>query len=518
MTINWDSLWKQFESEPIPAAKPFIKACLDPNIQFVGAFCGIQSAKTLSGADATYALLYGPQPLMLPSHIRGKTPMEVWLVSKSYQLCETQLETFRWRTPAGIWATDKDMKRWGVTKGDRYTHWLMPRKDCEDIAPIKLRLRTSRDPEAMRATPVLGLLNGDEAAYWPEKSIINAQGRAIVARTKFIFTTSPRGKDYIYRNIAVPGGWPGGVGPDPKVAAFGWTSADNPYADKEHLARLRRILGKEYAKQELDGTFTDHIGYVYGMFDRHLHMKALPSKDPEDYDIIVGGIDPGMRDPFAAGVWGRMDGGWYQLWEFHQTGQSAARLAPIFKATQDHWNVKTWFVDKRRPSEIQDLRDAGVNAFPNIDIHRENDRHTIAPMVGICRELLRNGKLFIGEDHEWTAEEFEKYHYQDDVEEREKNTQDIPVDWMNHHMDQMRYAICSVEDIPDVKPRYRQGSRQEPKEFSHVPTSKVMPSVAQSLAAQDDEQDAVEARNQSGKRNTSPQWLRNRLRMRERLT
>jgi hypothetical protein len=84
-------------------------------------------------------------------------------------------------------------------------------------------------------------------------------------------------------------------------------------------------------------------------------------------------------------------------------------------------------------------------------------------------------------------------------------------------MDQMRYAICSVEDIPDVKPRYRQGARQEPKEFSSVPTSRVMPSVAQSLAAQDEEMDVLEARNQGGTRNTAPQWLRNRLRMREKL-
>ena len=71
------------------------------------------------------------------------------------------------------------------------------------------------------------------------------------------------------------------------------------------------MLGREYAKQELDGLFTDAIGYVYPMFDRLIHMVAPPSLDPEFYKIIVGGIDPGTRDPFAAGVWARTwEGAW----------------------------------------------------------------------------------------------------------------------------------------------------------------------------------------------------------------
>jgi len=498
MAINWDALWNEFDpqgkntpthSPPFDKQKPFIQAALDPKIQYVSAVCGIQSGKTLGGADATYAGMYGPEPVMLPPHVRGRTPMEIWFVSKSYQLCDTQLETFRMRTPPDIWASESEVRNWGLKKGDQYTHWLKPRKGCEDQAPIKLRLRTSKDPESLRATPFLAWVWGDEATYWPEKSFLNLQGRAIVARTKFIFTTSPRGKDYVYRNLALPGGWPGGVGHDPKISSFGWSSADNPYADKKHLERLRRILGREYAKQELDGLFTDAIGYVYGMFDRSTHMVKPPSDDPDYYPIRVGGVDPGTRDAYAAGIWCRTkEGVWYQVWEFHETGGSSMRFASLFRVAQEKWKVQRWYVDRAKPSDAIDLRDAGVKAYQAIYVHSETDNKVIPITIALCRELLRAGKLFIGEGDEYTAEEFEKYHYKDESDDNPTNTRDIPVDWMNHHMDAMRYAICSVEEIPNVKPRYRSGVDQMPRSNAERPKKPVgvlTASTKDYLAAQD---------------------------------
>ena len=145
----------------------------------------------------------------------------------------------------------------------------------------------------------------------------------------------------------------------------------------------------EYARQELDGLFTDAIGYVYGMFDRSVHMVPPPSLDPEYYPVRVGGIDPGTRDPYAAGIWVRdADRHWYQAWEFHETGGSSSRFGGLFKREQEKWRVSKWYCDKRSPSAVIDLRDAGVRAVPNIDIHGENDAHTIAPMVAVPAVLV----------------------------------------------------------------------------------------------------------------------------------
>jgi len=468
MGINWSD----FATEPFDKQKAFIEDAINPEIQYVAAFTGIQGGKSLCASDALFACLYGPKPVTLPEVMRGRTPMEVWLASKSYALAEVLFETFKWRTPEDIWATEKQMKRWGLTRGDRFTHWLVPREGIGDPCPIKLRLRTASDPESFRATPALAIVNADELAWWKEKAWFNLQGRGVVARTKYIITTSPHGKNFSYRTIAVPGGYGTGKIEDPKIRVHTWTSADNPYADKKHIERLRKIFGLEYAKQELEGLFTDSIGYVYGNFDRTIHMKKdseLPGLKPSDYEIIVGGVDPGASDPCVASVWGKTvagdEGKWYQLEEhvWHR-GEIPTRVAPVLLALQARWNVKTWYVDKARPTDWQIYREMGVRAKPHIDIHWESDKRSIAPMVAVCKELLRSGRLFIREDHEFTAEEFEKYHYPDEVDEREKNTNDTPVDWMNHSMDAMRYAICAVEDLPsDRAPRYRTGSDLMPR-------------------------------------------------------
>ena len=515
LMFNWA---KDFVTEPFPKQQAYILDAIDPKVQYVTACCGLQSGKSLVEADALYACLYGPNPVMLPVGPRSKTPMEVWIASKSYALAQSMFETFRWRTPAHIWATEKDLRGWGVTRDDRFTHYLRPRDGCEDQAPLRLRVRTASDPDGMRATPTLGVVVADELARWKPVSWLNLQARGIVARTKFIAGTTTNGKNFVYRELALPAGYGGRDITDPQKRIHTWTSADNPYADKNHIERLRRIFGREYAKQELEGLFTDSIGYVFGTFDRTTLMVPCPSEKPEDYSKIGGGIDPGWTDAFAGGVWGKLkaDGKWYQLWELHETQATADDLAPLFLEQQEKWGVEKWYTDKRRPSDINRLRKNGVNAVPNIDIHGENDQRTIPVMLAVCQGLMQQDKIRIMPDHDWTAEEFENYHYPDPSDDNPKNTNDIPVDWMNHHMDQMRYALCSMEEIPDAKARYRQGPDQKPRELhSRSPLTVEKATMSDYMREQDRKFDERASRERSmAGRNVDNRWLRNRVRNR----
>lgn len=522
MSIDWSG----FVTEPHELQKGFIEDCADPAKQYVAAFCGLQSGKSFAEADGALLALYGSTPLMLPEEIRGRTPMEVWIASKNYPLAESMFETFRMRTPEDIWATDKQLRRWGLTRGDRFTHWLVPRNGTPDPCPIMLRVRTASDPNSLRATNRLKLVVGDEWAHWKELSTNNIQARAIVARTKFIIGTSPKGKNHAYRNIALPGGWMPGikgrmVSRDQKISVHAWTSADNPKADADHIKRLMKLFGREYAAQELMGMFTDAIGFVFGEFDRSTMMDGIvaPSTHPKDYELITAGIDPGWTDAFAACVWGLwpVDGRWYQLFEFHETQATALDIAPALKKAQDQWEIETWWTDKRRPTDIALLKRAGVRAKPNIDIHSETDKRTIPPMLAICQGLMQQDKIRILNDHEFTAQEFENYHYQDPSEENPKNTNDIPVDWMNHHMDAMRYALCSVLELTHQGPRYRKGPNQRPQEVRTVEKKSAIPTLHESLAFQDDRMDAMEEKSMGGGRKSAGHFFRQRMRTRKEL-
>jgi hypothetical protein len=488
--------WTAFQTEPHSKQKDYIHDCIDRNIQYVAAFCGIQAGKSFVEADGAYASAYGPDPIMLDEDVRGKAPMEMWIVSKSYPLAEAMLDTFRLRTPEGIWASERECRNWGVTKGDRYTHWLKPRENCPDRAPIKLRVRTASDPESLRATNKLGLVMADELAHWKPMAWTNLQGRAVVARTKYLIGSSPKGKNFTYRTIALPGGYQIGVSGrhrilDPKIRIHTWTSADNPKADPDHLARLRRIMGPDYASQELDGMFTDAVGYVYS-FDRERHMRELPSDDPAYYQHRVVGVDPGYGDPYAAAVWLRdFDGCWWMADELYLPSHAIVDDAfPKLREWGEKWKVSTYYVDKRRPSDWESLRRKGLNALPNLEIYGENDRKTIMPMIRVVQALFRENNIFVAPQCEWFAEEAENYAYPD---REDKNAGENPVDFRNHLMDASRYAICSVEKNyigpmqfhrhparPDEMVPF--GSRSKPRRPGEaIP----LPTVVQSLAAQD---------------------------------
>jgi hypothetical protein len=508
-------------TEPSPLQKGYIEDCLNPAYQYVAASCGLQSGKTYAECDGGFLALYSNSPIMLPEKIRGKIPMEVWLISRNYSQAEVLFDTFKSRTPPELWASDRQIRDWGLTRGDKNTHWLVPRAKSGDPLPIKLLTRTASDPDSLRATNKLGLAICDELAHWKPMAWNNLQARGIVVKTKFLIATSPKGKNFFYRSVAVPGGYtPGQKGrhqkQDAKISLHTWTSEDNPHADAEHIERLRRLFGREYARQELDGMFTEQVGYVYGTFDRSM-MVDLPSQDPEDYDLITAGIDFGWTDPYAGCVWGRskLDGRWYQLEEIHCTQSTDEDVAPDLISAQSKWNVPKWYCDKRFPSNISRLRKLGVRAYANVDIHAENDRRTIPVMLAVCQGLMQSDKIRIRKDHEWTAEEFENYHYGDPSEDNPKNTNDIPVDWSNHHMDAMRYALCSVLDISHSAPRYRKGPSLQPQEVTPKGPKILIPTFAQSMAFQDEKMDQAADRAQGKSRRAPFHQMRTRSKFRE---
>ena len=512
--------WGQFATPPHDLQKGYIEDCINPQYQYVASFCGLQSGKTYGECDGGYAALYGQNPIMLPEKIRGRIPMEVWLISRNYTQAEVLFDTFKSRTPPEIWLSDQDLRKWGLRRGDRFTHWLAPRHKCGDPLPIKLLVRTASDPESLRATNKLGLAICDELAHWKPMAWSNLQARGIVVKTKFLVATSPKAKNFAYRNLAQPGGYTQGAKgrhpiKDPKIAVHTWTSEDNPEADKEHIERLRRLFGREYARQELDGMFTEQVGYVYGTFDRSM-MGPPPSQNPKDYEKITAGIDFGWTDPYAACVWGlsKGDGRWYQLFELHATQSTDEDVAPDLLRAQEKWQVPKWYCDKRFPSNIHRLKRLGLRAYANLDIHAENDKRTIPVMLAVVQGLMQQDKIRILRSHEWTAEEFEKYHYPDPSEDNPKNTNDNPVDWSNHHMDAMRYALCSVIELSHSGNRYRQGADQKPKEVKSVIKKSAIPTFAESLAHQDEKFDRMEDARMGGKRQGVERFFRNRMKRR----
>lgn len=424
----------------------YMKKAADPRVKIAAFFGGLQSGKSVAGADATRDRLYGDSPVKLPKQSQGQMP-EVWILSKIYDLAQTAFRTFQWRAGHAMFS-DGECRQLGLKRGDKNSYWLKP-SPGGDNKPILLRVRTAKDPEAMRATPSLLLAWCDEMAHWPELTWQNLQGRGIVAGTKYLVTTTPKGKNWLYRDVYIPGTSKAETLRDQEIQVTECRSIDNPWASKKWIASLRKKMGPQYAEQELDGMFRDDTGLVYS-FDRQIHVEPLPSMNPMDYPIRIMGADPGYGDPYACGVWLRdIRKRWYLAEEFYKTHQTTTDIIPWAKSMFSKWKLQKAFVDKRRPTDVKDMRRAGIPAAPNLELFYENDRRTILPMIRVVESLFREDRLRITPDCEWHMDEFENYCF---PSRDDKNSGENPVDFRNHGMDEARYALCSMEGHNYVGP------------------------------------------------------------------
>lgn len=218
---------------------------------------------------------------------------------------------------------------------------------------------------------------------------------------------------------------------------------DNPHININEYVNSLQYLDEVTLARYLHGDWdvSDDNRLVYAAFDRGLHMIDPPSYDPDYYGVVVAGVDPGLRDPYAVSIWAREKSGigWWKLDEFYKKGGTTLEFAPEFRTLQKLYKCRRWFVDKRFPTDIRELRQSGLPAVPNIDVHGEDNKHTIRPMLNVIVDLLKHDEFHISPKCTWSAIEYENYQYR---ETEDKNAGEVPIDMHNHLPDTDRYAIC----------------------------------------------------------------------------
>ena len=237
--------------------------------------------------------------------------------------------------------------------------------------------------------------------------------------------------------------------------------SDNPHLRADYAVSLSYLDSVTRARY-LNGDWSviENDVFVYP-FDRAVHVESTPSRDPNYYRRRVVGADPGKSDPYAVPVLCEdYQGVWWVVEEFYRTGGTSSQWQNEFQRMHAAWKPSRWYVDKRKPSDIIDLIRAGIPAVPNIDVHGENERDTIRPMIGVVQDLLIAGKLKVDPSCKQTIYEFEEYRYR---EAEDRNSGEVPMDVNNHAMDAIRYGLCSVLVPGDRRPRIREGGVGELK-------------------------------------------------------
>ncbi|HEV3447048.1 MAG TPA: hypothetical protein VG099_20585, partial [Gemmataceae bacterium] len=200
-----------------------------------------------------------------------------------------------------------------------------------------------------------------------------------------------------------------------------------PRISRAYLKAERRALGEAFYRQEYECSFETLQGLVYPEFEQCL-VDAAPPAGLAGY----GGIDFGVRDPFAA-LWGFRDAN-DVLWI---TGEHYVRNALLKDIAAVLPRDVLWYADPAGARERKELLVAGFKVRV-----ADNSRD-----VGIqaVATRLRTGRLKVVRSAcPNLVAEAQLYRYpspSDNVADRSK-----PVDGNDHALDALRYLILRLDD------------------------------------------------------------------------
>lgn len=199
-------------------------------------------------------------------------------------------------------------------------------------------------------------------------------------------------------------------------------------SDPDYLANLEALLPVDRARL-LEGDWdVRREGLVYPGFESCLVESAPP---PDDHARLVGGIDFGFNNPFAA-VWGHVDGDDI-LWVTDLRYLRATTLPVHSDALPPG---PRWWADPANASDIVELRHAGHDVVPCKHL---GAKPVLSGIDRVTQRILTGRLKIVRPACLPLVDELARYHYDPEKLKEE------PVKEDDHACDALRYLITGLD-------------------------------------------------------------------------
>jgi len=203
------------------------------------------------------------------------------------------------------------------------------------------------------------------------------------------------------------------------------TYKDNPFLDDASKRRYEDLINKDINYYRIYAL--GEWGRLENLIFRNWEITNKMPKD--DKGTIVYGIDFGYNDPTTVVKCNVKDKNVYIEELLYKKGMTNSQLIEFLhtQLPKKEWS-KPIYCDSAEPQRIKELRLAGFNVKPAMK--NVND--------GI--DFMKRLNLYVAENSPWLIKEFRSYSWKTD---KRGNVIDEPVDFLNHGIDAVRYALYS---------------------------------------------------------------------------
>lgn len=212
------------------------------------------------------------------------------------------------------------------------------------------------------------------------------------------------------------------------------TYKDNQHLDDNYIQVLNRLKERDEIFYKIYAL--GEWGVLGNLVYTNWIVKKI-SQNPLDYDTVRCGLDFGFNNPSAFIKIGLKDDDIYVFNEFYQDRLTNNELIRELKITQapdkEPILLKQDYViaDSAEPDRIREFKQAGYNVKASKK-GKESVRRGI--------EWVRRRKIYIHPSCINTQNEISMYKYKD-KKDTDKDEYEEPLDFKNHLMDALRYAV-----------------------------------------------------------------------------
>ena len=326
-----------------------------------------------------------------------------------------------------------------------------------------IEVHSSDDPDALRG-PTFSAVWYDEVAKGSKESFNILMPTLLASRGNFLGTTTPRGKqNWIYNSIYLKSCPPGHPDHDPQlynpayatVMGSTWDNVDNLSQEAVQELEDQYGAGSIFGRQEVFGEFVSYEGLVYE-WDEANYLPVTQLPDPNEFSIMIGGIDFGWTDPAAAYVLGYKDGVWYVIDGLYESRLEPNDFALAIAELGERYKVGTWYADSSRPDAIADLRSRGLPVLPVVKPKIEDRIREMAMFTD-------NYRFKVSQRAPDVRNELQTYQYPEGdrlLRDKLRN----PIDKNNHALDAIGYAVWSVRYLWRNDASYKIKGERMPKD------------------------------------------------------